>query len=121
MKDQKADKMSAWSLLKHLSVHFQWINPREIRFLLNALCEVNKLYTVIKDLSSLFTNLWTNTMAINTNFGNMMELLWKGSESLYKVKSGGKEQLMSWMETLESTVKEIQEANERVGGKANSI
>ena len=27
MKDQKADKMSAWSLLKRLGVHFEWINP----------------------------------------------------------------------------------------------
>ena len=26
MKDQKADKMSAWSLLKSLGVHFEWIN-----------------------------------------------------------------------------------------------
>lgn len=60
-------------------------------------------------------------MAINTNLDNLMVTLRKGSDSLYTARGDGEEQLMSLVEKLESSAKEIREANKRVGGKPNSM
>lgn len=121
MMDQKDSTMGPWPLHKRLGVYLKMMKPRELRYILDALCEVDELYIVIKALSSLFTDLWTNTMAINTNLDNLIMILRKGRDLLYKIEDDGHVQLMSLVDKLQSSVKEIQEANERAGGRPNSM
>lgn len=119
--DQKDSTMGPWPLHKRLGVYLKMMKPRELRYILDALCEVDELYIVIKALSSLFTDLWTNTIAINTNLDNLIMILRKGRDLLYKIEDDGHVQLMSLVDKLQSSVKEIQEANERAGGRPNSM
>ena len=124
MMDQKDSTMGHWPLWKRLSVNFGIFKPREIRYLLEALREVDELNAVIKDLSdlsNLFEDLWTNTIIINTNLDKMMKILRKRRDSLYRIEGDGQEQLDSLVERLESCAKEIREANERAEGKENFI
>lgn len=55
--DQKDSTMGSWPLWKRLGVRLGIYKPPELRNLLNALDEVEDLYTVVKDLSNLFEDL----------------------------------------------------------------
>ena len=118
--DQKDSTMGPWALWARLGVHFGIYKPRELRYLVNALDEVEDLYTVVKDLSNLFGDLWTNTMAINTNLDNLIEILRKGSDSLYGDGDDGEERLISLLGKLEKSAKDVQDAHESVEGKPKS-
>ena len=93
--DQKDSTMGPWTLWARLGVQFQIHKPRELQYLLNALDEVEDLYIVVKDLSNLFGDPWTNTMAINTHLDNLIGILRKGSDSLYGDGDDETERLVS--------------------------
>lgn len=119
MMNQKDSTMGPRSLWKRLSVHLGMAKPREIRYLMEGLREFDELHKVIEDLSNLsnrFEDLWTSTMIISTNLDKMMDIVWKRRDALYKVESEEQEQLVSLVGRLESSAKEIREANERAEG-----
>ena len=58
-------------------------------------------------------------MAINTNLDNLIEILRKGSDSLYN-DGDEEERLISLLEKLEKSAKDIQDAQESVDDKPKS-
>ncbi len=107
--------MGHWSLSKRLGVHFGVIKPPDIQYLADALQITQELLSVISDLLELFSDLWNNTMAINTNLNTLLEVLRKSGSFRNDFGEDGRQQLEFLLQRFEVSAQSIRNATRSLG------